>query len=310
MILDNKVYDSILKKLRKDENTFNGFVKLVAPINVAQVKSVERHSKGFVSTNVQSITEEMVLQQIDEILNKKRPYGQHGKKLPRLVKKYGVLLPDGARAKLLNMITTPMNNFYTYAKKELIEQLVPWIESEDQAIKVINEHHGLLKVNTLEALLSKVANGIEHEALALFRDRSLPFIARQIQALDLNVAENKYRAVNAVAKAPRLLQYLNITLHITLDDFKQLPPARRFDFIQYCYGPLLGRFNEYSKNWWPRNITKDHITKAKTHKLYSQIKVDKISRDDMKHLLFAISVRKYEEMAAWYERYDAYLKKA
>jgi hypothetical protein len=309
--MNNKEYNNILYKLKKDENLFNEFIKIIRPSNIIQLKRIQKYSKTFKNTNdIKAITYSIVIKQIYYIM-KKKPYRFcNGVELPKLINKYYDLLLAKDKNKILNFTCTPMNNLYNYGKRDLLRTTIKWINAEKMAVKVIKNHHRLLNVDMLENLLSKIKNGMNNESLAEFRDSSELFVARHLQALDITTEDNKHTLVNSIAKKPAILNYFgHMSLNITLKDLKKLPPARRFDFLQYCFKPVFGWYNVHNKTWYPRTLTKEYIKKAGEHRLYKKLSIDKISRSDIKHLLFAVSIRKNEEVSAWYERYDAYLKK-
>lgn len=309
--MNNTEYTKILNLLKKDENLFAEFTQVFPPKNEHQIKSMYKCSQEFKSFDVaKELLSPTVLKQINSILTNKPKYGGHGKKLPKLLKRYEDMLSDEIKQRIVKKVSTPMKEFYPYAKRDLLDIAVKWIKDEDTTIKVIQQHYRIIDVDVLEQLLTNVSGGIEHESLKKVRETSLPFLARELRKLDLNDGDQRHQVINTVAKTPSLLKQMDTRIHITLEDMQKLPPSRRFDFMRFIYEPKFGNYSVYAKNWWPRSITKARLKKANDHQRYKKITIDPISRDDVKNLLFAVSIRKNGEVKIWYDRYDEYLRKA
>ena len=309
--MNNIEYNKILKLLKKDENIFIGFVEIVSPTNAAQIKAVHKQSQSFTDegkAKVQKNIEPMVVQQVDAVLNKKRKWGGHGKELPKLLKTYEGIITPAVKQKIVKKVCGPMKDFYPYAKKELLEVTLPWINTESEALGIIQHHHRSLDTKIIDTLLTKISNGIDHPDLKKFRESSLPFVARSLNALDMTNPDDRRQVVNSIAKTPSLMRLIDHNITLTLDDLKSLPPARRLDFMEFLYEPVLGRRSH--RGTYYGTITKQRIQRArKKYGADTRMPIAKIPRDDMKHLLFAVSLRKNEIVATWWERYEKYLDK-
>lgn len=309
--MENKDYKKVLSLIKKEETVLVGFIRLVPPTTLTQINAVRDMTKHVSDPKViAEAVESEVLTQVESILSTKKKWGSHGRALAKLLGDYGDIISDKVKQKIVNRATGTLETFYPYAKKELLSVVIPWVKDEDSAIAILNAHHRNITTDDMDVLLGQITNGINHDGLKKIREHSTSFLAHSFQKADFNDADVRRKFIKEFAKMPSLIRHVsNVSVTITLDDLKDIPPARRFDFLQFLYQPLLGLYSLYSKNWWPRKVTKKNIEQARKNKLYTQISVEDVSLDDMKNLLFALSIRKNEMIQAWYRRYEQYLIK-
>lgn len=301
--MNDREYGKILTSLKKDEIVFKKFIELVPPVTVSQIKNVKKCSKDFSNcTDINKLIESCVENQINRILAKKKPrYSSFGNELPKLLKSYDSILPGGVKNRIVKKICDPMKDFYPYSRKAMLEVAYKWVNTENQALSIIKNHHGCLKEDMIYSLLGNITSGINHPDLKKIKDTSAIFSFIELNKLINNKQENRERIIQIIAKIPSIMPKLDTGLTITLADLKKIPPVRRFNFLQHLYKPIFGSTSY-------KGTYRSHLTEFNL-KCETVLPVEKISKNNMKELLFSVAIRKNDETAVWWDRYEEYLKK-
>lgn len=296
----NTEYRKILKLLNKNDALFAEFVTKFPPKNKAQSQALRANIIFLKNPDkVRKMFEPTLDKQIDNLLGKKiKSWQKHGKKLPKLLQIHKNNLSDQVKKKMVNLICSPMQNFYPYAKKDLIEIAAPWVTTESQAIKVIQHHHRIIQAKDLDHLLGLVPKGLEHGNLKKIKNSAL-FAADELNKLDLNDKDERHKFINKVAQTPSVLKSVNQKVHVTAEDLKKLPPCRRFDFLNFMYYPVIG-------HWRFKHMkTKKRMEEAMAPR-WDRITMDLIPPKEIENLLFSVVLRKHEQVESWYHKYQRY----
>jgi hypothetical protein len=301
--MNNTEYSKILTILKKDEVIFKGFIQLVPPHTISQIKSAQRCSQNFSSrAEVNKIIESCVENQINYVLAKKKPkYGNLGNELPKLLKSCDSILSDSIKDSVVKKICSPMNDFYTYSRKSILEIAYKWARTEGQSLSIIKNHHRCLTEEMIGSLLKNVTGGLNHPDLKKIKDTSSIFSIIELNKLIVDEKKHREKIIQIIAKTPSIMSKLDAKLTITLADLKKIPPVRRFNFLQYLYRPIFGS-TSYRGTYRYRLAT-IHLAKNKTI-----LPIEKISKEDMKELLFSVAIRKNDEITTWWNRYEEYSK--
>lgn len=300
----NKEYRKILKLLNKNDALFAEFVTKFPPKNKAQSQALRANITFLKNPDkVRKMFEPTLDKQIDNLLGKKiKSWQKHGKKLPKLLQIHKDSLSDQDKKKVVNLICSPMQNFYPYAKKDLIEIAASWVTTENQAIKVLQHHHRIIQAKDLNHLLGLVPKGLEHGDLKKIKNSAL-FAAYELNKLDLNDKDERHKFINKVAQMPSVLKAVNQKVHVTAEDLKKLPPCRRFDFLNFMYYPVIDhRDFKYMKNYMN---TKKKMELAMAPR-WNRITMDLIPPKELENLLFSVVIRKHEQVESWYHKYQLY----
>lgn len=158
----------------------------------------------------------------------------------------------------------------------------------------------------VDKLLAIIPDGIDNCLLTIAGAKVLQI--RELRQLDLTDPEQRHKFVNTIAQTPSMISKVGIKLDITYQDLEKLPPARRFNFLQHLYEPRLGHM--YLRGGNPTyygTIYISRLKKALTHDRYKWFNIEDLSVGKLKHLLFAVSIRKNAAIKLWLERYEEYL---
>lgn len=306
--MENKDYAKIIRRLKKDEKVFIGFIKLVPPANSSQIRTIKEHIKDFNNNDeVNEAISFVVSKRIESLLNRRgKQYGALGKELPDLMKEHNDIILDKTKRKLIKKVSVDkLDNFYAYSKKEIVNLTSDWIEKEEDAVEIIQTHHRILESTTFNNLLSKIADGVKHENLKKLRESSPTFLAKELMALDLNNPDERHRFINSIARSTSLTKYVDTSnLVLTLEDLKKLPSMRRFNFLCYLYQPLLGRL--YRNGRFAGFITAARVKEKLKKGKITRLPIQSFPRDDLKDLLFTVAVHKNELASAWWKRYEEF----
>lgn len=306
--MNDKDYKKVLKQLKKDEDLFIKFINIIKPENENQLVFVRDYMENFskkdeVGKIVYPIVSKLVL---DLVTSKpKYKWAKKGTKAPKILKTFKNILTDEVRRSVIEIVKTPMKEWYPYAKKDVVNVSIPWINSEEEALSIAKLHHRIINVKNMNILLTKISDGTNNPTIGKLLEKSPSYKAGQLKKLDLTDTDQRHKFINSIAQTPSLLKLLNnIQLTITLDDLKKLPPVRRFNFLQYLYEPSLGY--RYSGRYYG-NINGSTMKKAiKRFGGTTRLPMDKIKTEDLKQLLFSVSFRKNDEVNVWWDRYKQY----
>ena len=310
MAITVEEYKKILKLLSGDEKLIIKFIEDFPP-GKSKLKNdlVNTYVKQSCTTHAihSEIAKNIIKKELNNALRRSK-YHSMGSNIPRLLKQHGPLLDDSLKREVLKFSMKRMKNFYVYSRKELLKIVVPWVEEESDALIILRDHYRQLGSEELDCLLKKVTNGIDHPDLKNMRKSSAVLLKRKLKGLSVDKPEERKIIINAIAQSPKLYEDLGINTEITLRDLKKLPPVRRFNLIQHIYGVSFGFYSSIQHNWFGK-ITPNTLKMAfKKYGRYTRLPIESIADEDMKNLLFSVSIKKNNEVAKWWERYKQYKK--
>jgi hypothetical protein len=259
---------------------------------------------------------------VDNVL--KSNYGpyRHTKEIPRMLEKVVKtgFLTDEIKKNIASRLGDILPEFYPYAKKALLSVALQWVETEEDALNIIQRNFKSLESSTLDTLVSKVQNGYDNDKIKSLTEKGMAFKANKFNSADINDPDIRKQFINTIAETPSILTKIKHDIHITLDDFRLLPPARRFKFMQQVFNPIMSNFDSTYQGYYynsygnrveysPKDIAIKILSRytTKTNDAWmNKVSVDSISYDDLYELLFAVAINKNKEVVRWLERYKKF----
>lgn len=300
----NYTYLSTIKNLKKNPKAFEAFLLDLSsnpPANPQQILYLTRYMPPALRQNptIEANMVKYVKINIDKILKTKYKWGAAGKPVGKMLKEFGDAFNRTERRKIMSKILPKMSQFYAYAKREVLETLVDWVEDEDTAIQIITKHHRLLSPAQAETVMKNVSKGWDNELVKKAFAQSLMTLTKKFKDADLKDKGVRKDFVNAIAQRPSLIRKVNKRIRLTLDDLNSLPPARRFTFLRELYRPIFRSYNLNTLLGIVRAFENAPNTKL--------VSIEPVPAEEMETLLFSLSIRKNDEVAKWFEKYKKFL---
>lgn len=302
MYLNDHDYEKILRLVPQNPGILSTVLGIL-PATKAQSRKAEKvmsqHKTGT------GFIDEKIRQKIETQMRWK---WKNGNEIPKMIENNKLTMSEDTKQYLVDAVMgkLPLVKFYPYARRLLLPNIISFIHDEHKAIQFLNKNHSLMDGNEVDKLLAIIPDGLDNHLLTIGGAKVLRI--RELRQLDLNDSEERHKFINTIAQTPSMISKVGIKLDITHKDLERLPPARRFNFLQHLYEPRLGHM--WVRGSEPRyygNLYLNRLKKAEGHARYKWFSIEDLSVDDMKHLLFAVSIRKNAVMKLWIERYEAYL---
>ena len=225
---------------------------------------------------------------------------KHNMEYPRLINGCAPYLTDLGKSKVLDRILKYQSNFYSSGRKSLSISAVEFLTQNDsRALPVLEAFYRILPKESFDLLMDKTENGMQNKGVERILKKTKRYKLYNYTEESIKDPKVKIELLKDLARSPSLVKKLEYDVRINVDDIKQVAPAMRFKFLQFIYKREL-YFTRYG-SYYRFNQTKKNILDYR-HK--SKLKVPLIPVEEMKEILFSVSLQKNAEVTKWLDQYQ------
>lgn len=219
------------------------------------------------------------------------------KKLFSSIQHAKYLLNDEAKINISVCLLQNEQKFYNSCFHLMIQTVVQFVpQDEDMVIGIIKRFNGNINADDLNTLLNKIPNGENNNKIIdTLKKCKIYQILKQKEIIDED-PKTRINFFKFIGKMPSLIEKINFDIKMNIDDLHILPPVARFNFIQYYFRYKVASLEYPVSRYNTQNANN------------SKVKLDFIGYDQMKELLFPVSIRKNIQVSDWLNKYSVYLK--
>ena len=304
-----------LKELAKDDVLYlshlrNNVVKYIKPKNMRNLLSIGNARLA----KPELFRAELVKIVIDYIGDlKPATYVRHNTEIAATLKLIEQYLAQEDKNTIIDALIKNGDLFYPYSKKVVIDVIADFVQKDDQRIfSALREFLRIIETDTLEKLLKKVEGGQDNQDIQAILSKTkvlshLKYDEKEVRA----DAELRRKLIKEIANTQSIAKRIPFEVEVTLDDIKAIPPAARLSFLQFAYRPEVEMaWWAMRSSYWYGKYSKDidnNINGVRAKAKLDNLKMPKIDKEEIKDLLFSVSLQKNEEMNKWIEKYFNYL---
>lgn len=263
--------------------------------------------------DVEKFRNALVAAAIDHINNLQvRTWGGYGNEIPQVAKVLEKYLNQDQKDIIVDCLIKDADKFYPYSRKRVISVIADFIKPGDnRAFSALIAFLRVMENDALETILSKIENGKENPDVQkiLAKSKVLSYTKYNESEVKNNI-EVKRALIKDIANTSTIAKKIPFEVSVDVEDIKALPPATRFSFLQFAYGPETRYARMVAKsNYYYNEHQKDttRLSKARDRAKLSKLKMPVIDKETLKEMLFSVSLQKNEEMSSWYNDYSNYL---
>jgi hypothetical protein len=223
------------------------------------------------------------------------------------------LFTDESKSKVFAELIDKTHHFTQNGRKRVIEYLISGslLPDKDPRLETVFEtYYRSITQEQFDAMMKRIDGGVANSTVARVMSKSKVFNYQNYneQAVKDNPVE-RLRLLKDIATTTTVLKRLPFEVHFGFEDVKQLAPVMRFEFLQFAFDLDIGvygrRYYQYSRYANVPSLTEleRRIQGFKARRKMDKMKVDWIDPEQVKELLFALSLQKNEVVAAWIEKY-------
>lgn len=289
-------YPKLLTHLIKNEMNVKSMFS-----NINNVISVARVNKQIKSIDIDNMINDNIVETMEK-------YGSFCyAKIPVLLKEIQNVLRPSVKSKIVKYFILNKDLFASQYKKQMINIISEFLSSYDDRVSFLKSFHRSIKVDTFDKIVSEVPNKIDDKNIKniLNKDKKLSAYYK-FNKDDLKNDKKREALIKYIIKTPTATNNLNFKVDIELDDFKKVAPMMRFKFLEWYYSDIFNQIGAYGRfHHYYRPI--DRYTLNKSKKTLN-IQLEPISPDQIKQLLFSVSLKKNARTTRWFEKYKIYYR--
>lgn len=223
-----------------------------------------------------------------------------------VIEKCSPYLLTGTKSAVVDLVLSNYNIFNSNVKNRLIRNCCRLIPSNDvRGVLLFKRFYRSMDKENFNELMKKVPGGVNNPEVEKIVKKSKFFsYLKYDENYDLSDLEKRKALIKDLAKSPTLCKKIPFEVTVTKKDLKELPSVTRLDFIEYLYKYKV----HYSKYWtyMGRNALMTRIELAEKDR---NVKVDILSMEDMKDVLFSLMIHKNNRVNRWLDGYKEYLER-
>lgn len=229
---------------------------------------------------------------------------KHSMEYPRLIDLCASYITTEAKSKVLDIILKYQNNFTSNGRKSLSRSAVDFVSDEDsRAIEIFRTFYRILPKKSVDDLMTKIDGGMDHPEIKKVLKRTKRYqLYKYPEEETLNNHERRIELLKDLARTPSLIKKLEYDFHVTVDDIKEIAPAMRFKFLQFAFRKELYA-TKYASFYRPDSVKKD----IENYRNRQKLKMPLMSMEEIKDILFSVSISKNEEVVRWLGQYEKML---
>lgn len=220
--------------------------------------------------------------------------------------------------KCFEIINSNYNKFCYNNSKHIIPLLFKMSKfDQDKILLLLKNHKRVIRQEHID----EIFNHISEDKLNTNIKQTLTSLRfyRVKKLNSSNDQKDKIKLLKEFCYSPCHIKELKNPLDVTFEDLKALPPVGRFKLLKYYFQPQFYSIYlyEYSKrnNWYNRyglDIFKRDAKNIKELVEYCRnvvcknFKIEDISPEDLKPLLFTMAIYKNDKCTEWFDNYSKY----
>lgn len=221
----------------------------------------------------------------------------------RTILDYAWCLSKENRALLIRSCQSIATRFYNNAGKKLISSVSNLIDKSDICLATyfIKYNCSSLNINCLKRLISIVPEGIKNKEIQEIMSRIPKYKAMVYDEAEVNNnLDTKIKLLKEITRTTSSMKNIQFKLKIGKEDLLKLAPVMRFKFLSHALRREIGyAFFVSNSAELKRRLSYYPSSSA-------NIYVDVISPEDMKELLFSLTIKKNDKVSGWLEKYTKY----
>lgn len=205
------------------------------------------------------------------------------------------------KPKIISKAVEKQDLFYPYAKKHLCSSLLGLASTDNEIILVLSSFYKVLNNKLLAQAIDSLTDGEKNKELRKILDKAKRFSVCKYSKDDLSDKDKRIALIKDIGRTPTSTKNLRFDINITVDDLKHMAPVMRLKFLEWCFDDLFRhmRYN-YNYSWVLKRI--------KAYK-FNKIKIDLLSENDLRELLFTVGIKKNSRATKFIENYNKYRDK-
>jgi len=286
-------YDIMVKGQASNTANLLDFINKNPPKIHSQLRSIIKRHKKVIDSDL--VLRDKIVELIDQETKKvlKLLRWQNGSDcITRIIKHYSDYITDDIRQQIIALTITPMKNYYTPAKRKLVELVSGWIDS-DKAVEIFKLHHRVINKSTMDVLLTKIPEDKRDTKIQKILKEPAKIIETVVSE-DLNDLEKRKKIIRILAKYKTLMRKIPFTVQITTNDLAQLAPKTRFKLLKNAIDNLYRCSDDCNSKWFKIYMSRQKVI------------IKALSDQDINTLLFSVSLVNNEEVKKWVDQYKEF----
>lgn len=203
-----------------------------------------------------------------------------------------------------------MQHFSGPAKKMILDQVVDVYRSDQQRlVQLVKEHATLLSPHTIKNIFNHLKDGENNPDIIKVINKSKKIRTALFTTEDLEDDDKRFDLLRNIASTPTSLKYLRCPAEFSHEDIKKLAPVMRFKLLKTLHGPKLRWGDKYYLNDSYYNTPtriKSRVSNKEIKTGLNKIKIPDFTDEQLKELLFAVSLKKNMEVTTFLDKLDIY----
>lgn len=188
--------------------------------------------------------------------------------------------------------------------KGLIVKTKEFLDTEEDIVNFLNAYHEHMTPLSVRHWIGKVKEGVDHPDISF--SQKTKFKLLKLRAADMKDVKTRTRAVRSAVDVNGAMNYLCMKVSLSKDDLLYMPPVARLKFLEWYFDAHLSIVFEVKR--CPSNIVRELVWVKSANKNGGQSKVeltDKLSTDDIREMLFPVSLSKNDRVSRFVKQYEA-----
>jgi hypothetical protein len=233
---------------------------------------------------------------------------KHNGEYPELFDFCSNLIDNDSKNKIIDSLLKNHDNFNSLGKKVIASVISKQIIANDiRAITILRLFYRNIKMNDFDILINKIPDGINNPDVKNILNKTKLFKYLQFDEIKFNSdPAARKEMIRLLAMTPTLTKRLSFNMMLSLNDLNLIAPAMRFKFIQYAFrheARMLKFRGILDYNAKQIKKIEHWIHLFKTGSKEDKLSIAFIEEEDMKKLLFAVSLNKNEAYVNWISCY-------
>jgi hypothetical protein len=268
-------------------------------------KILKLYNNGMRTPELDKIVNKGICSFLDNIKSKNKSYNL-GKQIPNILKECSEYFDKDTKAKALSVIVDRHDKFYSYAKKILANTAVDFAESDKELLLVLNTFYKVMDKDTFFNVINKIPNGINNPDIQKVMSKTKRFnVCKYTKAEVKNDDKKRAELLKDIARAPSSAKNLSFIVSFTLKDLEELAPVMRLNFLEWYF---KDRFRCTARNYNRPERYRKNIDKILANTGLDKVKLPNIPENKLTTMLFAVGIKKNDQVTNFVERYKAYQK--
>ena len=293
-----------LQKLKNDPDTF---IKVLSSniddiVNLNSMsKLLKMYTKDIRTVELDKIISNKVCSYVENLKPKARY--KLGKEVPIALRECTGLLDEEAKSKILSLILDKNKSFYTYAKKDLAGVAIDLSKNDDDLASILNTFYKVLEKEEFLKIINNITDRIDNNKNKKILKKTKRFnVCRYSKAEVKNDADRRVKLLKDIARTPSSIKNMDFKIAFTLKDLENLASIQRFNLLKWYFN---GKFNCAAYNY---NRPNQYDSQISNYDSIDKISLPNFSESELVNLLFSVSLKKYDEVTLFVNRYKVFKK--